>query len=223
MSAREGGEAIAGANAAHVGEVTQRLVAALEKLAPAYEVPEGSIPYRVAIPGIARDLQRMPRGNRRLPSGTAPKAVALVARMVSALRELESLSGLTGDPADATVHLARLPRLVAFRFIAMGGEAADLAKEIEASVAPASGKRGRRPATAAYAIAARLYQETERLTGRRPGRSVVTAGMTQTGRERGAFVTLVREVFGILGVTASAEEAARAAIESTKPMGSNQE
>jgi hypothetical protein len=241
----EGGETVAAnfdaslarlqaANATHATGVTTRLVAALENLPTDYVVPNGKIPYRAMIPSIAHNLTRMARAHMKSPSPATLNCE--IDRVISALRKLEILGGLVEEDAlvDAAVKhevppkqrgVRWLPLTLALRLITLAGQARELAHDIDAARPAATMKpeRGRKPATEATAIAAFLYQEFERITGHAAGRSVQEKRDNQKERESGKFVLLVREVFEILGVPGSPEQAARNAIEAAKSMGPNQD
>lgn len=216
------------------GTVQERLEAALRRL-PATKPRRGGIPYQQAISGIARQLVVMARADRRPPNRAA--GARELARAVTVLRKLERLSG-TVDAArhlqrektnaehfrlDPTARalpqlahvgpsddaLALLPLPLRVRLLEVGAQAGTLAAEIAAMRPPRGHEaRGQPKKNAARAIAVFLYQEIERLTGKKPGRSVVDP------QEGGAFLFLVQEVFEILKLKGkpSPARAARAAI-----------
>jgi hypothetical protein len=198
----------------HQLQPTERLELALERLSIC-ETPPDKTPYRDLIPGIARQLTIMRRNDGRPSASMAVQLKPVVLHLRALAQGVEWKDGL-GDPPPTY----SLPHQLRLRLTVLAGEAGALSQDIEAFLADIPRRpRGAPKHTAAPQIALYLYQEFERLTGRNPTRSVA-----QSGDEGGEFTTLVREVFEILGVKASPEQAARHAIvEATKPMVINQE
>ncbi len=223
----------------HLTEQQAKLEAALRRL-PIAEPTPGGIPYCDLIPGIARQLMLMARADR-YPADPAAinrdlrRVVSPMHKVVSVLHKLAVEAGLFDEDAlteGAGEHDKPVPKRVStmewlpsdlsVRLMRHALEARKLASDIDA-VRPNAAmkpKLGRVRKAAAADIAAFLYQQTERLTGRTPGRSVLERGCTQAERETGHFVRLLREVFNILRIDDSPEEAARQAIAAAAAMGS---
>jgi hypothetical protein len=216
------------------GERTNMLEDALRRLPIKPPDDPSAIPYSFLIPDIARQLLGMPRADKRRPPLAAIDSE--IAHIVSALLKLEYLSGiadeaslqnsLSSEPTERDSALPKapaplpLPFPLSSHFIEIAGQAGVLARDIIKTCPQRGPSRRSRPRKiASRRIAEFLYQQTERLTAKPPIRSVGWAD----GIEQGPFVTLVREVFQILGESDSPVEAARAAIEKENPMGLSQE
>jgi hypothetical protein len=195
---------------------TQALLeAALERLSAGETLPN-TIPYRDLIPKIAHQLTFMKRSDASPVTRPTDQL-----KLVSWLQKVEVLA--LGEGAPVRASDLDLPLPLRLRLILHAAEAGELAREIESILSHASHAprrpRARPKHTASRNIASYLYQETERITGRIPGRTVTQSGIDQSSREGGEFVVLVREIFKILGVRASPEQAARDAIEEAKAQG----
>lgn len=173
----------------------------MEKLPTNYDVPDGAIPYRLFIPGIARQLTMMPR------RGISPKV---------AQQETKKLATLAADARSLASRIQKLPRAgdVSLLLDATGGfefrdlaellnRLGDAAKTISSIKAAPAGKSRRPSASIADNIALYLCQEYERVTGERPTLTV------RNNKAAGAILDLVSEVFEALAIEASPEATVR--------------
>jgi hypothetical protein len=202
---------------------TQALLeAALERLTPGETTLPKAIPYRNLIPEIAHHLTTLYRKDAPVtyPADQLKRVVSQLKPMASWIQKDEDLGH--SEPSTIRAGDLNLPLPLRLRLIRFATEAGDLAEKIESILSHDHAPRRRRARpkhTASRKIALYLHQETERLTGRIPGRSVAESGIDQSSRERGDFVVLVREIFKILGVRASPEYAAKIAVEEAKTHG----
>lgn len=175
---------------------------ALEKLP--IQDGDNAIPYSQAIPGIARQVMTM-----RMPSkmGSMRKTAASdLDRVVKDAARLARLIKAQFPEERERLSNPRFP-VTALLSPAAAMEMMQLCSSLEHFVATARRDRkslekiprGRAHMRETLEIGCYLYQEFERLTGKRPTRTV------RNGKSSGQFQTLIETVFSALQIKASAE------------------
>jgi hypothetical protein len=201
----------------HLGSTTQSTIEAALRGLPIID-PDRSdvIPYSALIPGIARSVLLMRRPNNM--KSMRKRAIADLDKIKVAAARLADL--IRNQFPDEQERLSN-PRIRITEFLPVGGvlettqllnslaqfiSMAERARDQHYEVSPRSGAR--KPE--ALAIGLYLYQEYERLTGKKPTRTV------RNGKTNGRFQTLITKVFEALGIDASAEATAAKVMEKMK-------
>jgi hypothetical protein len=163
------------------------LEAAFRKL-PIAPPDDGRIPYEWLIPGIGRQLALMKPVDRKVasPDATKRKLVALKKHAKILCKDMSAMALLPLKPRILIVEIAHAedPKL------------------------PPPAGRGAPQKSQATLVARTVAEHFYGLTGTRPTRITPTGG----GKAHGPFLEFLATIYRILGIKASAENQAKAAI-----------
>jgi hypothetical protein len=168
-------------------QVALELEAAFRKL-PIAPPDDEHIPYESLLPGIVRQLALMKPVDCKVVARDATKR-KLIAMKKPAKSLFEDMSTMALLPLNLRLSIAEI-------------------SHAEISKLPLPGSRGAPQKSLALRVARTVAEHFYGLTGTRPTRITPTGG----GKAHGQFLELLAAIYGILGIKASVENQAKAAI-----------